>query len=80
LELKINFKRIKYRDILLIINYFVFTLNDPLSRFPQGGKALLSALLPPWGKVGMGVLIIKIANCNSYVILKNNLIKSLRNL
>jgi hypothetical protein len=29
--------------IMLIINYFIFTSNDPLSRFPQGGKALISA-------------------------------------
>jgi hypothetical protein len=27
---------------------------DPLSRFPQGGKAE-PLLLPPWGKVGKGV-------------------------
>jgi hypothetical protein len=27
---------------VLIINYFHFLLNNPLSRFPQGGKALLS--------------------------------------
>jgi hypothetical protein len=32
--------------IMLIINYFNFTLNDPLSRFPQGGKALISAPSP----------------------------------
>jgi hypothetical protein len=28
---------------MLIINYFIFILKNPLSRFPQGGKALLSA-------------------------------------
>mgnify|MGYP001179298068 CR=1 FL=1 len=51
---------------MLIINYFHFALNDPLSRFPlrlrvaataeQGrGEMLYSQLLPPWGKVGKGV-------------------------
>jgi hypothetical protein len=29
-------------------------IDDPLSRFPQGGK-LYIGLLPPWGKAGMGV-------------------------
>jgi hypothetical protein len=28
--------------MVLIINYFHFFLNNPLSRFPQGRKALLS--------------------------------------
>ena len=32
--------------IMLIINYIHFILNDPLSRFPQGGKALFSAPSP----------------------------------
>ena len=31
---------------MLIIKYFNFILNNPLSRFPQGGKALLSAPSP----------------------------------
>jgi len=31
---------------MLIINYFHFVLNDPLSRFPQRGKALFSAPSP----------------------------------
>jgi len=31
---------------MLIISHFHFVLNDPLSRFPQGGKALLSAASP----------------------------------
>jgi len=35
-----------------IIKDIDYSLNVyPLSRFPQGGKALL----PPWGKVGKGV-------------------------
>jgi hypothetical protein len=37
--------------IFKYLRYFSF---DPLSRFPQGGKVLF-VLLPPWGKVGMGV-------------------------
>jgi hypothetical protein len=32
--------------MMLIINYFHFILNYPLSRFPQGGKALFSAPSP----------------------------------
>ena len=39
-------------NFLLFILIFSVTSFYPLSRFPQGGKALL---LPPWGKVGMGV-------------------------
>jgi len=31
---------------MLIINHFHFVLNNPLSRFPQGGKDLLSAPSP----------------------------------
>ncbi len=31
---------------MLIINYIHFIPNNPLSRFPQGGKALLSAPSP----------------------------------
>ena len=31
---------------MLINNYIHFVLNDPLSRFPQGGKALFSAPSP----------------------------------
>jgi hypothetical protein len=31
---------------MLIINYIQFILSNPLSRFPQGGKALLSAPSP----------------------------------
>ncbi len=31
---------------MLIINHFHFTLNYPLSCFPQGGKALFSAPSP----------------------------------
>jgi len=31
---------------MLIISHFHFVLNNPLSRFPQGGKALLSAPSP----------------------------------
>jgi hypothetical protein len=38
---------------MLIINYFYFFLNDPLSRFK--GEKLYLLLLPPWGKVGKGV-------------------------
>jgi hypothetical protein len=31
---------------MLIINYIHLLINDPLSRFPHGGKALLSAPSP----------------------------------
>lgn len=31
---------------MLIINYIQFTLKNPLSRLPQGGKAILSTLSP----------------------------------
>jgi hypothetical protein len=41
--------------IMLIAWYFHFILFDPLSRFPQRGKALM-VLLPPWGKAGKGVI------------------------
>ena len=39
---------------MLIIKYFQFILNNPLSRFPQGGKALLSAP-SPMGEVPIAI-------------------------
>ncbi len=41
----------------LVKTKIYFYPDNPLSRFPQGGKA--RRLLPPWGKVGKGVLILK---------------------
>jgi hypothetical protein len=42
----------------LIFKYLICSSFDPLSRFPQGGKAQF-VLLPPWGKAGMGVIKIE---------------------
>jgi hypothetical protein len=38
---------------MLIINYLSFIQNNPLSRFPQGGKALLST--PSTGEVPIAI-------------------------
>jgi hypothetical protein len=38
----------------LINSNLIYSSDDPLSSFPQGGKAKL-VLLPLWGKVGKGV-------------------------
>jgi hypothetical protein len=39
--------------MVLIINYFHFSLNNPLSRFPQGGlvdkQIITKPLLGSWG-------------------------------
>ena len=67
--LKIYFKKSAffYYNFINMIVIFHFNLPDPLSRFPQGGKALPAPspmwknfrrsclLLPLWGKVGKGV-------------------------
>jgi hypothetical protein len=42
-----------YFRISVIIKLVLFNDYYPLSYFPHGGKVLL---LPPWGKVGKGVL------------------------
>jgi len=41
------------KRIEILINR-IFNNIHPLSYFPQGGK-VNPKLLPPWGKVGMGV-------------------------
>ena len=38
-----------------IMNFDIIEKN-PLLRFPQGGNTF--NLLPPWGKAGMGVIIL----------------------
>jgi hypothetical protein len=43
---------------MLIINYIHFVIDDPLSRFPQGGKAQPLASSPE-GEGWEGVIIIK---------------------
>jgi hypothetical protein len=59
---------------MLIINYLIFALNDPLSRFPQGGKVLLSAPSPVgegWEGGTNKKVIILFMIANTYILLSS---------